>query len=60
MAVKKKVSRKDKRPIIRLMCEECKQQVYTTRKNPHNTPDRLILKKYCKTCRKHVAFKETR
>lgn len=60
MAVKKKVSRKDKRPIIRLMCSECKQGVYTTRKNPINTPDRMTFSKYCKVCRKHTLHKETK
>lgn len=60
MAVKKKISKKDKRPIIRLMCTECKQGVYTTRKNPTNTPDRLNFSKYCKVCRKHTLHKETK
>lgn len=60
MAAKKKVSRKDKRPIIKLMCSECKQNVYNSRKNPTNTPDRLALKKYCKVCRKHTNYKETK
>ncbi len=60
MAVKKKISKKDKRPIIRLMCEGCKQTVYQSRKNPTKTPDRLVLKKYCKVCRKHTLHKETK
>ncbi|MFH1088246.1 MAG: 50S ribosomal protein L33 [Patescibacteria group bacterium] len=60
MAVKKKVSRKDKRPIIKLMCEECKQGVYRSRKNPINTPDRMKLNKYCKVCRKHTPHKEAK
>ncbi|MFH0912180.1 MAG: 50S ribosomal protein L33, partial [Patescibacteria group bacterium] len=59
MVVKKKTSHKEKRPIIKLMCEGCKQHVYHSRKNHTNTPDRLVLKKYCKVCRKHTSFKET-
>jgi len=60
MAIKKKASHKDKRPIIKLMCSECKQTVYNTRKNPTNTPDRISIKKYCKVCHKHILFKETK
>ncbi|MFA5967170.1 MAG: 50S ribosomal protein L33 [Patescibacteria group bacterium] len=60
MAVKKKSSHKDKRPIIKLMCSECKQNVYNSRKNPINTPDRLNISKYCKVCRKHTLYKETK
>jgi len=60
MAVKKKASHKDKRPIIRLMCTVCKQDVYNSRKNPANTPDRMNIQKYCKVCRKHTPFKETK
>jgi len=57
---KKGGSRKDKRPIIKLMCDVCKQAYYSTRKNPTNTPDRIAYKKYCKVCRKHTIHKETK
>ena len=60
MAIKKKASRKVKRPIIRLMCEECKRGYYSSRKNPTNTPDRINLKKFCKFCRKQTIHKETK
>lgn len=60
MAVKKSSKRKDKRPIIKLMCSVCKQGIYNSRKNPANTPDRLNISKYCKVCRKHTIFKETK
>ena len=33
---------------------------YTTTKNKRTTPDKLELKKYCPTCRKHTAHKETK
>lgn len=34
--------------------------VYTTRKNKRNTTGRLELKRYDKTLRKHVVFKEAK
>lgn len=33
---------------------------YTTTKNPTNTPDKLILKKYDPIVRRHVLFTETK
>ena len=33
---------------------------YVTRKNRRNDPDRLSLRKYDPTIRRHVEFKETR
>ena len=49
-----------KRPIITLACEVCKERNYVTDKNKSNTRDRLELKKYCNRCRAHTAHKETR
>ncbi|RLC37894.1 50S ribosomal protein L33 [candidate division Kazan bacterium] len=62
MADKKKKSGKGKvkRPIIKLMCEECKRAYYSTRKNPTNTPDRLAFKKFCPICHKRTLHKETK
>jgi len=60
MPAKAKITKKVKRPIIRLMCAECKQGVYSTRKNPINTPDRLVRKKFCRICRKTTSHKETK
>jgi len=34
--------------------------VYWTLKNKRNTPDRMELKKYDKTLKKHVTFKEAK
>ena len=48
------------RDIITLACAECKNRNYTTTKNKKSTPDKLELKKYCPTCRKHTAHKETK
>ncbi|MBE0568547.1 MAG: 50S ribosomal protein L33 [Deltaproteobacteria bacterium] len=48
------------RDIITLACADCKNRNYTTTKNKKTTPDKLELKKYCSTCRKHTAHKETK
>jgi large subunit ribosomal protein L33 len=57
---------KDVRLNVTLECTECRQADhpgvwrYSTSKNRRNTTGRLELKKYCKYCRKHTAFRETR
>ena len=48
------------RDIITLACTDCKNRNYTTTKNKKTTPDKLELKKFCPTCRKHVNHKETK
>jgi large subunit ribosomal protein L33 len=48
------------RDIVTLACAECKNRNYTTTKNKKTTPDKLELKKFCSTCRKHTAHKETK
>ncbi|AKM84750.1 TPA: 50S ribosomal protein L33 [Patescibacteria group bacterium] len=60
MAKKGKVTRKVKRPIIKLMCTVCKRASYSTRKNPKNTPDRLERSKFCTICKKRTPHKETK
>jgi len=45
---------------ITLACGECKRRNYTSTKNKKTTPDRLEKKKFCRSCRKHTAHKETR
>lgn len=61
---------KGARIIITLRCIDCKNLSngdqkrkskkfdYTTTKNRRNTPDRLVLKKYCPTCNVHSLQKE--
>lgn len=46
------------RDIITLACEECKNRNYTTTRNKRKNPNRLELKKFCPTCRKHVNHKQ--
>ena len=48
------------RDIITLACTDCKNRNYTTTKNKKTTPDKLELKKFCPTCRKHTNHKETK
>jgi large subunit ribosomal protein L33 len=48
------------RDIVTLACAECKNRNYSTTKNKKTTPDKLELRKYCPTCRKHTAHKETK
>ena len=48
------------RDIITLACADCKNRNYTTTKNKKTTTDKLELRKYCPTCRKHTAHKETK
>jgi len=46
------------RDIIILACEECKNRNYTTTRNKRKHPNRMELKKFCPTCRKHTAHKQ--
>ena len=50
----------DARVKITLVCTECKQRNYDTKKNKKNDPDRLEMKKYCRFCREHTLHKETK
>lgn len=51
---------KDRRPIITLESTAGTGYRYVTRKNKVNTRERIVLKKYDPTLRRHVEFKETR
>lgn len=50
----------DVRVKVTLVCTECKQRNYDTKKNKKNDPDRLEFKKYCRFCRKHTLHKESK
>ena len=45
---------------ITLVCSECKQRNYESKKNKKNDPDRLEMNKYCRFCRKHTLHKESK
>lgn len=55
MGIKGKVDR-----MVVLACEDCKERNYTTVKNKKTSKDRMELQKYCSTCKKHTAHKETK
>lgn len=44
--------------VITLVCSECKNENYITRKNKKVHPDRLELSKYCPKCNKSTKHKE--
>ena len=46
------------REIITFQCMECKNRNYTSTKNKKTTTERIELKKFCETCRKHQAHRE--
>lgn len=48
------------REIITLQCQECKRRNYTATKNKKTMTERLELKKFCNSCRKHVAHREVK
>jgi large subunit ribosomal protein L33 len=45
---------------VKLECKDCKRVNYYTHKNKKVIKDRLELKKYCPSCRKHTMHKETK
>ena len=46
--------------MVVLACEDCKERNYTTTKNKKVHKERMELKKYCPTCKKHTNHKETK
>ncbi len=51
---------KENRIVATLACTVCKQRNYATSKNKKNNPERLELRKFCRTCRTHTAHRETK
>ena len=45
---------------VTLECGTCKRRNYASTKNKRTTPDKLVLKKYCRFCRAHTEHKETK
>ncbi|MBI3576472.1 50S ribosomal protein L33 [Candidatus Gottesmanbacteria bacterium] len=50
---------KSQRELLALVCTVCKSQNYVTNKNKLNTPDKLVLRKFCPHCKKHTEHKES-
>ena len=47
------------RVVLGLTCSVCKNRNYLTQRNKLNTEEKLVLKKYCRHCRKTTEHKET-
>lgn len=45
---------------ITLACSECASRNYTTSKNKSANPERLEVKKFCRTCGEHTLHRETK
>lgn len=54
------MAKKSNRMIIKLSCSVCNSHNYTSERNKINTPDKLVLKKFCSSCRKHTEHKEAK
>lgn len=50
----------DVRPIVKLRSTAGTGYTYITRKNRHNDPDRLVLRRYDPVVRRQVDFREER
>lgn len=48
------------RIIFTLECKVCKHRNYSSTKNKRTTPEKILLKKYCRFCREHTEHKETK
>jgi large subunit ribosomal protein L33 len=46
------------REIITFQCTECKNRNYSNTKNKKTKSERIELKKFCPTCRKHQMHRE--
>jgi large subunit ribosomal protein L33 len=53
------MAKKGPRQLIAFVCTVCKRQNYLSEKNKINKPEKLVLKKYCKACRKTTEHKES-
>lgn len=50
---------KGSREIVALVCPKCKAHNYATTRNKINIEGKLVVKKYCKNCKKNTEHKET-
>ncbi len=46
--------------LVKLVCQVCKSSNYYTSRNIKSVPDKLVLKKFCKRCRKRTDHKESK
>ncbi|KKU60516.1 MAG: 50S ribosomal protein L33 [Microgenomates group bacterium GW2011_GWE1_47_12] len=53
-------AKKGPRQPFGLKCGECSAFNYITSRSKLNTPDKLVLSKYCPKCKKHTKHKESK
>ncbi len=53
------MAKKDAVMKVLLVCTVCKSQNYITTRNKINTIEKLVLKKYCKKCKKAAEHRES-
>ena len=58
--MEEQMAKNEARVKVTLVCSECKQRNYDTKKNKKNDPDRLEMNKFCRFCRKHTLHKESK
>lgn len=54
------MARNETRPLVKLVSTAGTGYRHYTRKNRHNDPDRLVLRRYDPVVRRHVDFREER
>ena len=54
------MGKKTKENLIKFECTECHNIRYYSRKNKKLIKERLELKKFCSSCKKHTLHKETK
>jgi len=52
------MAKKGPRQSMGLKCTKCGHFNYITERNKTNTPEKLAISKYCRTCRDHTEHKE--
>ncbi|MFH1612720.1 MAG: 50S ribosomal protein L33 [bacterium] len=48
------------REIVILACSECKRRNYNTTRNKKKSEEKISIKKFCNSCKKHILHKETK
>ncbi len=54
------MAKKKKKSFVKLQCKECKNINYHPHKSKALKEEKLELKKFCNTCKKHTPHKETK
>lgn len=53
------MAKKGNREVVTLVCSVCKNQNYITTRNKVNLEGKLVIKKFCKNCKKMTEHKES-